>query len=155
MRPTVLALALVLSSTPAFAHPTAKAVTAQAPAAPKAETPRTLEPGEVSDRLRVVEAELGACYLGTVGELRGAGRLELRLDIHRTGAIDAIDVATPGLPERLWKKIDTCVRAAIGDLAFPARRAPTVAVVPYFYQRTAATHGPQLSCWNPKGCPAR
>lgn len=153
MRPTLLALApLALAlSTPAFAHPTAKAVTAQAPA-PKAETPRTLEPAEVTDRMRVVEAELGQCYLGTVGTLRGAGHLEIRLDIHRTGAIDAIDVATPGLPEKLWKRIDTCVRAAIGDLAFPARRASTVAIVPYFYQRTAAAHGPQYSCWDAKGC---
>jgi len=33
------------------------------------------------------------------------------------------------------------------------RKAQTIAVVPYFYQRTAAPNsGPQYSCWDPKGC---
>src|SRR5688572_5427087 len=69
----------------------------------KAKLPRDLAPGEVRDRMKVVDAEVGACYLDTVGERPGAGRLEIRLSIHRTGLLDRIDVSTPELPEKLSK----------------------------------------------------
>jgi hypothetical protein len=114
--------------------------------------PRDLAPSEVRDRMKAVDTEIAACYLDTVGERRGAGQLEIKLSIHRTGLLDRIDVATPNLPAALAKKIEGCVKSAVKDLAFPARRAETVAVVPYFWQRTAAKHGPQYSCWDPKGC---
>ena len=45
------------------------------------------------------------------------------------------------------------MKALVSELTFPARRSPTTAVIPYFYQHTAAPNaGPQLSCWDPKGC---
>ena len=117
---------------------------------------RDLEPSEVRDRMKVVDSAIGACYLDAVGERRGAGQLEIKLSIHRTGLLDRIDVATPNLPAPVAKKIETCVKDAVKDLAFPARRTETVAVVPYYWQRTAAKNaGPQYSCWDPKGCRTR
>ena len=36
------------------------------------------------------------------------------------------------------------------------RKTFTTATIPYFFQRTAAPNaGPQLSCWDPKGCRTR
>jgi hypothetical protein len=51
------------------------------------------------------------------------------------------------------QKLAACVRATLDDVQFPARRNETIAVVPYFFQKTVARNaGPQLSCWNAKGC---
>jgi hypothetical protein len=131
------------------------AATASADRPDKA-APRTLEPDQVQERMTALSDDVRACYLGTVGELRGAGRLDITLSIHRTGLIDRIEVRAPGLPSKLAKKVDECVRPLVAPLTFPAARTSTVVTVPYFYQRTAAANaGPQLSCWNPKGCPGR
>lgn len=122
-------------------------------AKPPATTDRTLSAAEVSTRMRAFDAEIGGCYHRIAGAVRGAGHLDIRLDIHRTGAVDAIDVATPGLSTRTSLAIARCVKTTLAGTTFPARKSPTIAVVPYFYQRTAAPGaGPQLSCWNPRGC---
>jgi hypothetical protein len=120
----------------------------------KAKLPRDLAAHEVRDRMKVVDADVSACYLNAVGERPGAGRLEIKLAIHRTGLLDRIDVATPNLPEKLSLQIESCVKTAVKGLAFPERRNETVAVVPYFYQRIK-NPGPQYSCWDPKGCKTR
>ena len=151
MKTILVGVVLVSSVASAQNKPLLKAVTSDVKV-----MPRDLEPGEVRDRMKVVDAEIEACYVGAVGERRGAGQLELKLSIHRSGLLDRIDVTTPNLPSPVAKQIDTCVKAAVKDLAFPARRAETVAVVPYYWQRTAAKHaGPQYSCWDPKGCRSR
>ena len=150
MKPILAAVLLVSSVASAENKPLLKAVTTDIKL-----TARDLEPSEVRDRMKVVDADVAACYLDAVGERRGAGQLEIKLSIHRTGLLDRIDVSTPNLPAPTAKKIETCVKAAVKDLAFPARRAETVAVVPYYWQRTAAKHGPQYSCWDPKGCRTR
>jgi hypothetical protein len=114
---------------------------------------RDLGPGEVREHLKGVDAAIGECYLGTVGERAGAGKLEVVLSIHRKGLVDHIDVRAPGLPAQLVSKIDGCVRAALTGISFPARRIGTTAVVPYFWQKTAAVDaGPQESCWDANGC---
>jgi hypothetical protein len=114
---------------------------------------KSLEASEVADQMRFYTTDINKCYLDAAGQVRGAGKLEIKLAIHRTGKLDGIDVATPGLPARAAKKISECVKAIVTDTAFPERRAPTTAIVPFFYQHTKAPNsGPQLSCWNPRGC---
>ena len=116
---------------------------------------RDLGVDEIRAQFKAADAEIGRCYVDAVGDRAGAGRLDITLDIHRTGIVDRVVVATPGLPAKLAKRVDTCVRTAIDGLKFPMRRASTTATVPYFYQRTSAPcAGPQHSCWNPKGCPS-
>lgn len=137
------------------------------PAVAFAETPRalpqlaksTLQPSksldasEVAAQMRYYTTDINGCYLASARQVKGAGKLEIKLEIHRTGNIDSIDVKTPGLPPAVSKKIASCVTAIITDTAFPERKAPTTAIVPFFYQHTAAPgSGPQLSCWNPRGC---
>lgn len=121
----------------------------------KLQTPasKSLEASEVADQMRFYTTDINKCYLDTASQVRGAGKLEIKLAIHRTGKLDGIDVATPGLSARASKKIADCVKAIVTDTAFPERRAPTTAIVPFFYQHTSAPNsGPQLSCWNSRGC---
>jgi hypothetical protein len=121
----------------------------------RADTPdkKTLDATEVTERMKVWNDDITDCYLKAAGDVKGAGRLEIKLTIHRTGVVDAVDVATPGLSLRASKKVASCVKPLVVDTTFPARRAGTIAVVPYFYQRTDAPNsGPQYSCWDPKGC---
>jgi hypothetical protein len=135
------------------AHADTKAPMLVKTAALEAPKPRSLEASEVQGFMKDLNAEIGRCYLDVAGDIKGAGHLELKLAIHRTGALDSVDIATPGLPAKLAKKVDSCVRALVTDMKFPARRTSTVAIVPFFYQHTAAPgSGPQYSCWNPKGC---
>lgn len=116
---------------------------------------RTLEPQEVKERLKSIDAQIERCYLDTVGDRAGAGHLDITFDIHRTGIVDKITIATPNLPAKLSTKIDGCVRALVKDIGFPARKAGVIATVPYFYQKTAAKDaGPQESCWSAAGCKA-
>ncbi|HLL25614.1 MAG TPA: hypothetical protein VK427_25935, partial [Kofleriaceae bacterium] len=72
---------------------------------------------------------------------------------HPKGVVDRIDVRTPGLSAGRAAAVERCVRATLADLAFPARRLGTTAVLPYVYQRTAAPGaGPQRSCRDASGC---
>lgn len=114
---------------------------------------KTLEATDVAAQMKPYGETINRCYLDVAGDVKGAGKLEITLSIQRTGKLESIDVATPGLPARLAKRIATCVKTAVEDTSFPARKARTTAIVPYFYQHTAAPNsGPQLSCWNPRGC---
>jgi len=123
-------------------------------AKPQATAPqRTLAASEIAARIRPFDEDIGRCYLGAAGDLRGAGHLDILLDIHRTGVVDRVDVSTPGLSVVASHRVATCVKALVAGTSFPARRSPTIAVLPYFYQHTAAPgSGPQLSCWDPRGC---
>lgn len=115
--------------------------------------PRTLEVSEVAATMKPYGEDINRCYLDAAADVKGAGKLEITLSIHRTGKLDAIDVATPGLPKKVAGRVATCVKSVVEKTAFPARRSPTTAIVPFFYQHTAAPgSGPQLSCWNPRGC---
>ena len=136
MRTTLSLLAVLLTSSVALA-----------------DTKADLGPNDVREHLKGADAAIASCYLGTVGERAGAGKLDITLTIHRKGIVDHIDVNAPGLPAKLVTKIDACVRTALEGVTFPTRRLGTKAVVPYFWQKTAAPDaGPQESCWDAKGC---
>ena len=96
--------------------------------------------------------EIERCYLDESGTSRRSGHLDLTLVIARDGNVLSLKAAA-GMPAKMTHKIETCIHAAIDSLQFPARHNDTTAVVPYFFQKTDAPNaGPQLSCWNPKGC---
>jgi hypothetical protein len=121
-----------------------------------AATERTLSLSEIDAKVKPLSAELSKCYLDAAAGVRGAGQLMVQLAIHRRGKLDAVTVSTPGLPAKATRKIEACVRSVVEPLEFPARRAPTTAVLPFYFQHTAAPNaGPQLSCWNASGCPGR
>lgn len=113
---------------------------------------RTLTLAEIHEQVRPVAPEISRCYLDARGRERG-GEMTVQLGIHRRGKLESVSVQTPGVPRAVAAKIETCVRAVVAPLEFPVRRAPTTAVVPYHFQRTVTPGGgPQLSCWNPRGC---
>ena len=117
---------------------------------------RTLTLAEVEAQVKPVSAEISRCYLDAAAGARAGGELRVQLDIHRRGKLDAVSVAAPGLPAKLLRKVELCVRGLVEPIEFPARRAPTTAVVPFYFQRTDAPNaGPQLTCWSPRGCPGR
>lgn len=98
-------------------------------------------------------AALERCYLDEAGTPSRASRLDLTLAIARDGHLLSVKAAAPGLAGKAARRVAGCVRSALDDVQFPARRHDTTAVVPYVFQRTTAPEaGPQLSCWDPKGC---
>jgi len=112
-----------------------------------------LEAGEISALVVPVGRDIERCYIDGLGETGRAGKLDLTFVIGRTGEIVSLRVAAGSLPTRSARKIESCVRTAVETVRFPARRNDTTAIVPYYFQRTVAPNaGPQLSCWNPKGC---
>jgi len=114
---------------------------------------KALSAEDVQATLKPVTVEIERCYMERTPDVRGAGRMELVLTVSRHGVLEHLDVKTPGLATKLAKDIDGCVRTTVATVAFPARKMFTTATVPYFFQRTAAPNsGPQLSCWDPKGC---
>jgi hypothetical protein len=98
-------------------------------------------------------ADIERCYLGAMGATRRGGKLDVMFTIARNGSVLSVDTAAPDLPVVAAHHMHTCIRTAVEGLAFPARRNDTTAIVPYYFQRTEAPNsGPQLSCWNPRGC---
>jgi hypothetical protein len=95
-----------------------------------------LEAKEVRAQLRSVTTELERCYVERTTEIRGAGHMDLVFDISRYGIVEHLRVMTPGLPARLGKEIDACVRTVVESVAFPVKKTFTTATVPYYLQRT-------------------
>jgi len=116
-------------------------------------TDRGLSQADIDAQVQPVSAEISKCYVDATANVRGGGQLVVQLAIHRRGKLDSVSVSTPGLPAKVAQKIEACVRTLVEPLEFPARRTSTTAVVPFYFQRTDAPNaGPQLSCWNPRGC---
>jgi len=114
---------------------------------------RTLTKPEVEAQVLKYYEQVEKCYVDAAGDVRGAGHLDIAIAIRWDGTVDHLSTDTPGLPARTWKKVDTCVHAALDGIRFSQRRADTTAVVPYFFQHTASPNsGPQESCWSAKGC---
>jgi hypothetical protein len=112
-----------------------------------------LEASEVAAEVRPYAPDIERCYLDRLDDIRHAGRLDLTFVIGRDGHVVSVDAAAPGLPARTVRQMAACIREAVDPIHFPARRADTTAVVPYLFQHTNTPGGgPQLSCWNPKGC---
>jgi hypothetical protein len=112
-----------------------------------------LEAHDVAAQVGPQRADIERCYLAEVGALAHASRLDLTVVIARDGRVLALKTAAPGLRGAAERKVTRCVRDQLDAVQFPARRNDTTAVVPYVFQKTEAPDaGPQLSCWNPKGC---
>ncbi len=114
---------------------------------------KALSSDDVQATLKPLADEIEHCYMDRTTEVRGAGHMELVLTVSRHGVVEHLDVKTPGLGTKVAKDVDGCIRSTVAPVAFPVRKTFTTATVPYFFQRTAAPNsGPQLSCWDPKGC---
>jgi hypothetical protein len=112
-----------------------------------------LEPREVAAEVRPYAQEIERCYLDRLEDVRRAGRLAVKFVIGRDGYVVATTASAPGLPSRTARRVEICIRTAVEAVHFPARRGETTAIVPFYFQHTeVAGGGPQLSCWNPKGC---
>jgi hypothetical protein len=108
---------------------------------------------EITAEVRPYAPEIERCYLERLDDVRRAGRLELRFVIGRDGSVVSLSAAAPGLPARTARRVESCIREAVDALHFPVRRNDTTAIVPYYFQHTDTPGGgPQLSCWDPKGC---
>jgi hypothetical protein len=108
---------------------------------------------DVEHQLGPVAAQIESCYLERTADVRGAGHLDLVLTVSRHGILENLAVKTPGLAPKISKQIDNCIRETVEHVSFPAKRVPTTATVPYYFQRTAAPNaGPQLSCFSASGC---
>lgn len=154
MRTCLLALIAVVSVPSVAGADTPRALPELA--RPALAPSRSLSSSEVAAQMRFYDADINTCYAAVAATARGTGELQITLSIHRTGQLDGIDIATAGLPARAAKQLASCVRGVVEGTAFPARKAPTTAVVPYRWQKTVAPGGgPQLSCWDPRGCPGR
>jgi hypothetical protein len=114
---------------------------------------RELTPKEIGANFAPMSADIRRCYLDVAGETRVAGKLDVKVVVHRNGLVHSIDVAITGPSAKLKTRIDACVRALVEPLEFPARKGFTTAKVPFVFQRTTAPNsGPQHSCWSAKGC---
>jgi hypothetical protein len=116
-------------------------------------TARDLTTGDVTDIVAPRAADIERCYVDALGASRRGGHLDVMLTIARNGSVLSVDSAAPGMPVVSAHQMHTCIRTAVEGLQFPVRRNDTTAIVPYYFQRTDAPDaGPQLSCWNPRGC---
>lgn len=110
---------------------------------------------ELNKVLEPLRSSINRCYLASAGEL--GGRMDLTLEISRYGSLHDIDVSTPNLRNKsVARKISACVKGVVKQLTFPKRKASTTAKFSYVFHKTRAPgDGPQLSCWNPRGCPGQ
>ncbi len=112
-----------------------------------------LEASEVAAEVRPYAPDIERCYLDRLGDVRRAGKLDVMFVIGRDGYVVSLAAAAPGLPARTVRPVTACIREAVDPIHFPARRSDTTAIVPYYFQHTNAPGGgPQLSCWDPRGC---
>lgn len=112
-----------------------------------------LEAHEIAAEVTPYAPDIERCYLDRLGDVRRAGRLDLTFVIGRDGHVVSLDAAAPGLPARTVRQMESCIREAVDAVHFPERRNDTTAIVPYYFQHTSTPGGgPQLSCWNPRGC---
>ncbi len=99
--------------------------------------------------------EVRACYATYGRTARNAtGDLSLRLVVNRGGGIHEFTIDAPGVTGANLRELTRCVRKTVETWRFPVRRDFTTVVLPYYfmYLHLPGT-GPQMSCWNPKGCP--
>src|SRR5437899_10783640 len=75
--------------------------------------PRThvfLEASEVAAEVRPYSSAIERCYLDRLGDVRRAGRLDLRFVIGRDGHVVSLGATAPGLPERTVERMASCMR---------------------------------------------
>jgi len=128
-------------------------VLAAAPAAAE-RPPLALSVSDITAQLAPIADAIERCFLDRASAT--GGKLELVLTVTRKGQVESLAVKTPGLPAKLGKQIDACIRPLVEPIAFPARRTFTTATIPFLFHKTAAPGaGPQLSCWDAAGCPGK
>src|SRR5207248_2075962 len=91
-----------------------------------------LEASEVAADVRAYSPAIERCYLDRLGDVRRAGRLDLRFVIGRDGHVVSLGATAPGLPSRTVQRVSSCIRDAIDGLQFPARRSSPTASVPCY-----------------------
>ena len=98
-----------------------------------------------------------ACYFEHGRTSRTAtGELALKLVVHRGGHIHDVSIDAPGVKGKALRKLETCIRLQVIGWHFPVRRDFTTAILPYYFlYLDVPGAGPQYSCWNPRGCPAK
>ncbi|HEY5949603.1 MAG TPA: hypothetical protein VIV40_29110 [Kofleriaceae bacterium] len=98
-----------------------------------------------------------ACYFEHGRTSRTAtGELALKLVVHRGGHIHDVSVDAPGVTGKQLRKLEACIRLQVIGWQFPVRRDFTTAILPYYFlYLDVPGAGPQYSCWNPRGCPAK
>jgi hypothetical protein len=154
MRNTALTFALLGALIGTAAASPSGARTEEAAGATPARQERYLSSDAVNALVAPHAPDVARCYVTSVDESRRGGRLELTFVIGRRGDVRSLRASAAGVPARSLRRVESCVREVVRDVEFPARRAETTAVVPYFFQKTQSPGaGPQHSCWNPKGCP--
>lgn len=115
-----------------------------------------LERAELNKVLEPLRSDINRCYLASASQL--GGRLDLELEISPYGSLQNVKVSTPDLRNKptMANKISACVKGIVKQLTFPKRKAWTTAQFSYVYHKAHAPgDGPQLSCWNPRGCPGQ
>lgn len=99
--------------------------------------------------------DVRACYIAHGRSSRNStGVLTLRIVVHRSGGIHEFAIDAPGVIGANLRELTRCVRKTVETWRFPVRRDFTTAVLPYYFLHLDLPWaGPQLSCWNPRGCP--
>lgn len=110
-----------------------------------------LSPREITASVAPHAGEIERCYVAALAADAPGGKLDLTMVIGRDGNLVSLSAAAPGWSRAATHKLEACVRAAVADVEFPARRNDTTAVVPYVFHRTPGA-APILSCWSAKGC---
>ena len=115
--------------------------------------PAFLTAGDIAGEVTPYARDLQRCYRELRSDAPRARHVSLTLVIAPDGHLRSLEARSPSLAAKTTRKIAACAHAVLEPVRFPARRNETVAVVPYYFQKTEAPNaGPQLSCWSPKGC---
>lgn len=123
------------------------------PVAPTPRLPSQLEAADVTAEISSQRDAIERCYLAHVRAPHQAGQLDVLFEIGRDGRVRSVATAAPALTPYSAPTVTRCIRAIASTIQFPVRRNDTTVVLPYLFQATTAPDaGPQLSCWNPKGC---
>ena len=96
--------------------------------------------------------QIRACYAEYAQGPRATGKVTLSGTILPGGFVIGLSIDAPGVTGVDRALLDQCIRKEVDGWHFPVRYDPTQFAIPYFFQKTATPHGPQYSCWNPRGC---
>ena len=115
--------------------------------------PAFLTASDIASEVAPYAPDIQRCYREANGDVPRASHVSLTLVIAADGRLRSLEASSPGLSARTTRRIAACARSVLDLVRFPARRNETIAVVPYYFQKTDAPNaGPQLSCWSAKGC---
>ena len=118
---------------------------------------RGLTADQIEHYARGYYAGIRACYFELGRKSKTAtGELAINLVVHRNGNVYDVSVDAPGVRGRHLRKLENCVRLQVLGWHFPMRKDFTTAILPYYFMYLDIPGtGPQYSCWNPRGCPAK